>query len=131
MENDKNVKNSLNRFELEGNVGYINDVYTNPKGKKSLRFDLCQNNGNNTQYVPIILKGKIVDSYSEEIAKGDWIKVKGRISTYLKEVNKDGKSYNEKAIEILGFEVEDRNKQLVYKSDGTIENKNKQEEKER
>lgn len=58
--------------------------------------------------MPIILRGDLVNSYGNEIQKGDWISVKGRISTYQKDVVKDGKTYKDKAIDILGFEVTDR-----------------------
>ena len=42
--NEKEMRNSRNSFELEGNVANINDIYTNQNGKKILRFDLAQNN---------------------------------------------------------------------------------------
>ena len=119
-ENVKEVKNSKNRFELDGNVANISNVYTNQNGKKILRFDLAQNNNGNTQYVPIVLRGELVNSYGNEIQKGDWISVKGRISTYQKDVEKDGKTYKDKAIDILGFEITDRKNNKVYTSDGDI-----------
>ena len=40
--------------------------------------------------------------------------VKGRISTYTKDVEKDGKTYKDKAIDILGFEITDRKNNKVY-----------------
>ena len=119
-ENVKEVKNSKNRFELDGNVANISNVYTNQNGKKILRFDLAQNNNGNTQYVPIVLRGELVNSYGNEIQKGDWISVKGRISTYQKYVERDGKTYKDKAIDILGFEITDRKNNKVYTSDGDI-----------
>ena len=119
-ENVKEVKNSKNRFELDGNVANISDVYTNQNGKKILRFDLAQNNNGNTQYVPIVLRGELVNSYGNEIQKGDWISVKGRISTYQKDVERDGKTYKDKAIDILGFEITDRKNNKVYTFDGDI-----------
>lgn len=119
-ENVKEVRNSRNRFELEGNVANIGNVYTNQNGKKILRFDLAQNNNGNTQYVPIVLRGELVNSYGSEIQKGDWISVKGRISTYQKDVGKDGKTYKDKVIDILGFEITDRKNNKVYTSDGDI-----------
>ncbi len=130
--NEKTVRNSKNSFELEGNVANINDIYTNQNGKKILRFDLAQNNNGNTQYVPIVLRGDLVNSYGNEIQKGDWISVKGRISTYQKDVVKDGITYKEKAIDILGFEITDRKNNKVYTSDGQIHTKtsNKEEETE-
>lgn len=119
-ENVKEVKNSKNRFELDGNVANISNVYTNQNGKKILRFDSAQNNNGNTQYVPIVLRGELVNSYGNEIQKGDWISVKGRISTYQKDVERDGKTYKDKAIDILGFEITDRKNNKVYTSDGDI-----------
>ena len=126
--NEKEMRNSRNSFELEGNVANINDIYTNQNGKKILRFDLAQNNNGNTQYVPIILRGDLVNSYGNEIQKGDWISVKGRISTYQKDVVKDGITYKEKAIDILGFEVTDRKNNKVYTSDGQIHTKTSNKE---
>lgn len=126
--NEKEMRNSRNSFELEGNVANINDIYTNQNGKKILRFDLAQNNNVNTQYVPIILRGDLVNSYGNEIQKGDWISVKGRISTYQKDVVKDGKTYKDKAIDILGFEVTDRKNNKVYTSDGQIHTKTSNKE---
>lgn len=126
--NEKEVRNSKNSFELEGNVANINDIYTNQNGKKILRFDLAQNNNGNTQYVPIVLRGDLVNSYGNEIQKGDWISVKGRISTYQKDVVKDGITYKEKAIDILGFEVTDRKNNKVYTSDGQIHTKTSNKE---
>ena len=119
-ENVKEVKNSKNRFELDGNVANISNVYTNQNGKKILRFDLAQNNNGYTLYVPIVLRGELVNSYGNEIQKGDWISVKGRISTYQKDVERDGKTYKDKAIDILGFEITDRKNNKVYTSDGDI-----------
>lgn len=117
---EKEVRNSKNSFELEGNVANISDIYTNQNGKKILRFDLGQNNNENTQFVPIILRGELVNSYGNEIKKGDWISVKGRISTYTKDVEKNGKTYKDKAIDILGFEITDRKENKVYTSDGQV-----------
>lgn len=128
--NEKTVRNSKNSFELEGNVANINDIYTNQNGKKILRFDLAQNNNGNTQYVPIVLRGDLVNSYGNEIQKGDWISVKGRISTYQKDVVKDGITYKEKAIDILGFEITDRKNNKVYTSDGQIHTKTSNKEEE-
>ena len=118
---EREVRNSKNTFELEGNVGNINDVYENQNGKKSLRFDLAQNNNGNTQFVPIVLRGELVNTYGNEIQKGDWISVKGRIATYPKDIEKDGKTYKDKAIDILGFEITDRKNNKVYTSDGQVQ----------
>lgn len=120
MNNEKEKRNSKNKFELEGNVANISNVYENQNGKKTLRFDLAQNNNDNTQFVPIILRGELVNSYKDEIKKGDWISVKGRISTYQKDIERDGKTYKDKVIEILGFEITDRTNNKVYTSDGQI-----------
>ena len=118
---EREVRNSKNTFELEGNVANINDVYENQNGKKSLRFDLAQNNNGNTQFVPIVLRGELVNSYGSEIQKGDWISVKGRIATYSKDIERDGKTYKDKAIDILGFEITDRKNNKVYTSDGQVQ----------
>ena len=130
---EREVRNSKNTFELEGNVANINDIYENQNGKKSLRFDLAQNNNGDTQFVPIILKGELVNSYGNEIQKGDWISVKGRINTYSKDVEKYGKTYKDKAIDILGFELTDRKNNKVYTSDGQVQEitSNKETEMER
>lgn len=128
---EREVRNSKNSFELEGNVANISDIYTNQNGKKILRFDLAQNNNGNTQFVPIILRGELVISYGNEIKKGDWISVKGRISTYQKDVEKNGKTYKDKAIDILGFEITDRKENKVYTSDGQVKEINKNDEMER
>ena len=128
---EREVRNSKNSFELEGNVANISDIYTNQNGKKILRFDLAQNNNGNTQFVPIILRGELVNSYGNEIKKGDWISVKGRISTYQKDVDKNGKTYKDKAIDILGFEITDRKENKVYTSDGQVKEINKNDEMER
>ena len=129
-ENEREVRNSKNKFELEGNVANINDIYTNQNGKKMLRFDLAQNNNGNSQFLPIVLKGELVNTYGREIKKGDWISVKGRISTYSKDVERDGKTYKEKAIDILGFEITDRKNNKVYTSDGQVQELSNKKETE-
>ena len=84
------------------------------------------------EIVPIVLKGELVNSYGNEIQKGDWISVKGRISTYSKDVERDGKTFKDKVIEILGFEITDRTNNKVYTSDGQIKELNdKNDEMER
>ncbi len=130
---EKEQRNSTNRFELEGNVGNIGDVYTNKNDKKTLRFDLGQNNNGNSQFVPIVLRGELVNTYGSEIEKGNWITVKGRISSYSKDVEKNGKTYKEKAVEILGFEIIDRTNNKIYSADGTVKeiSNSKDEEQER
>lgn len=120
MNNQEEKRNSRNSFELEGNVANISDVYVNKNGKQMLRFDLAQNNNGNTQFVPILLRGELINSYGKKIQKGDWISVKGRIATYLKEVERDGKKYKDKAIDILGFEITDKRYNKVYSADGQV-----------
>lgn len=119
MREDK-ISYSKNKFELDGNVANIQDVYVNKNGKKILRFDLAQNNGINTQFIPIVVKGELVDTYANDIKKGDWIGIKGMISTYQKDINKDGKIYKEKMIDILAFEIIDKKNNKIYCSDGQI-----------
>ena len=120
MNNQEEKRNSRNSFELEGNVAIISDVYVNKNGKQMLRFDLAQNNNGNTQFVPILLRGELINSYGKKIQKGDWISVKGRIATYLKDVERDGKKYKDKAIDILGFEITDKRYNKVYSADGQV-----------
>lgn len=124
-------RNSRNRFELEGNVARINEIYVNKNGKKTMRFDIGQNNKGNSQFVPIVIKGELVNSYGKEIEKGDWICVRGMINTYNKPIERDNHTYNEKVVEILGFEIEDRTHNRVFKSDGEIKELNVKEEMER
>ena len=132
MNEEREMKNSINKLELEGNVGNIRDIYTNKNGKSSLRFDLGQNNNGNTQFVPIVIKGALVDTYGKEIEKGNWISVKGRISAFSKDVEKDGKTFKEKSVEILGFEITDRTNNKIYTSDGQIQDiSNSKDEMER
>lgn len=132
MNNEKELRNSVNKFELEGNIGSVRDVYENQNGKKTLRFDIAQNNNGNTQFVPIVIKGELVNAYADEIEKGNWITVKGIITTYPKEIEKNGKTYKDKAIEILGFEIIDRTNNKIYLSDGQVkEISNNKEEQER
>ena len=117
---EKELRNSRNSFELEGNVANISDVYVNKNGKQMLRFDLAQNNNGNTQFIPILLRGELINSYGKKIQKGDWISVKGRIATYQKDVERDGKKYKDKAIDILGFEIIDKKYNKVYSADGQV-----------
>jgi len=120
MNNEKEVRNSTNKFELEGNIATIRDIYTNSNGKKSLRFDLAQNTNGNTQFVPIVLKGELVNTYASDMSKGNWISVKGRINTYQKDKERDGKTFKDKVVEIIGFEITDRTLNKVYSSDGQV-----------
>ena len=131
-EQEREFRNSKNKFELEGNVANIGNVYTNQNGKQILRFDLGQNNNGTAQFVPIVLKGELVNSYRNEIQKGDWISVKGRISTYSKDIERDGKTFKDKVIEILGFEITDRTNNKIYTSDGQVQDiSNTKDEMER
>jgi len=127
MNEEKEIRNSKNRFELEGNVARINEIYTNKNGKKTLRFDLGQNSKGNSQFVPVVIKGELVNTYGKEIKKGDWICVKGRITSYNKPIEKDGREFNNKVIEILGFEIEDRKNHKTFTSDGQVKDINKEE----
>lgn len=117
---EKEIKNSKNSFELEGNVANISDIYINQNGKKTLRFDLAQNNNGSTQFVPIVLKGELINSYGDKIKKGDWISVKGKIVTYQKEAERNEKIYKEKVVDILGFEITDKKYNKVYSADGQV-----------
>jgi len=129
--NNNETRNSINRFELEGNVASVGDIYTNKKGKVSLRFELGQNNKDNSQFVPIVIKGELVNSYGKEIQVGDWISVKGRILSYPKRIEKDGREYNNKTVDILGFEIKDITNQKIYKQNGNIEDIKSKNERER
>lgn len=131
MNNEKEVRNSTNKFELEGNIATIRDIYTNNNGKKSLRFDLAQNTNGNTQFVPIVLKGELVNTYANDMSKGNWISVKGRINTYQKDKEIDGKTFKDKVVEIIGFEITDRTLNKVYSSDGQVNEMTKNNEMER
>ncbi len=131
MNNEKEVRNSTNKFELEGNIATIRDIYTNNNGKKSLRFDLAQNTNGNTQFVPIVLKGELVNTYANDMSKGNWISVKGRINTYQKDIERDGKTFKDKVVEIIGFEITDRTLNKVYSSDGQVNEITKNNEMER
>lgn len=131
MNNEKEVRNSTNKFELEGNIATIRDIYTNNNGKKSLRFDLAQNTNGNTQFVPIVLKGELVNTYANDMSKGNWISVKGRINTYQKDIERDGKTFKDKVVEIIGFEIIDRTLNKVYSSDGQVNEITKNNEMER
>lgn len=131
MNNEKEVRNSTNKFELEGNIATIRDIYTNNNGKKSLRFDLAQNTNGNTQFVPIVLKGELVNTYANDMSKGNWISVKGRINTYQKDIERDGKTFKDKVVEIIGFEITDRTLNKVYSSDGQVNEITKNSEMER
>ena len=79
-----------------------------------------------------VIKGALVDTYGKEIEKGNWISVKGRISAFSKDVEKDGKTFKEKSVEILGFEITDRTNNKIYTSDGQIQDiSNSKDEMER
>ena len=122
MNEKENKKNQIERksFELEGNVASFNEIYTGMNGKSVLRFDLAQNYKENLEYIPIVLKGNLAKTYGEKIKVGDWLNVKGKISSYIVEKGEDDKKFKRKVIEIIGFELTDKNKKLVYKYDGSI-----------
>ena len=121
MNNENENRNSRNRIELEGNVANISDIQFNKNGKKTLRFDLGQNNNGSTQFVPIILRGNIVDSYNQDIKKGNWIFARGRVSTYQRDVTRDNRVFKDKVIEIIVFEIEDRTNNKLYTADGNVQ----------
>ena len=121
MNNENENRNSRNRIELEGNVANISDIQFNKNGKKTLRFDLGQNNNGSTQFVPIILRGNIVDSYNQDIKKGNWIFARGRVSTYQRDVMRDNRVFKDKVIEIIVFEIEDRTNNKLYTADGNVQ----------
>ena len=129
---ERELRKSRNYFELEGNISSLDDIRTNANGKVSLRFDLAQNiREGESQFIPIIIKGAIVDTYGKVVEKGDWIKVKGRINAYTKTTNK-GKDneHQTKVVEVLGFEIENLRDKTIYKSDGQVVN-NKEKEMEK
>jgi len=124
-------KNFYNNFILEGNVGNIGDIYQNKNGKKSLRFDLGQNSNDDVQFIPIVIKGKLVDTYGNDIKTGDWIRISGRINAYIKEIKKNDKTYMEKITEIIGFEITNKENNKIYSSNGEITTKEQKEDMER
>ena len=121
MENKIKKVSDFNHFKLNGNVGYVGNINTSKNGHKSLTFDLCQNGYNDTtKYIPITLKGRLVDTYGKQVKKGDWLEVTGKISTYFKNIEKDDNKTKTKVIEILGFEVVDKVNNKRYTADGKI-----------
>ena len=65
------------------------------------------------------------------MSKGNWISVKGRINTYQKDIERDGKTFKDKVVEIIGFEITDRTLNKVYSSDGQVNEITKNSEMER
>ena len=130
---EKELKNSINKFELGGEVVQIDKIYRNRIGIGSLRFCLRQNIYGNDQVVPIVLKGSLVDTYGNKIQKGDWISVKGTIITYERQIMRNGKKIDEyeEVIVMFGFEIVDKTNNKVYKSDGQVQELSNDDEIER
>ena len=135
---EKEVRASKNRVDFEGNVANISAFFTNKNDTTSRRFDLAQNEKDgSSQFLPVILRGGLVDTYGEEIQKGDWLNIKGRLSTYTHERDVNGTKVNEKVFEIVAYEITDKNKNMTYKIDGEVldnskeDNSNTSEEQER
>ncbi len=124
MNENKYVRNQV---ELEGNVANFGTPYSTGNDKKRMRFTIAQNRNDNTQFIPIILPTKLVETYGKNIQKGDWLSVKGSINSYQKKVEKNGKEFNEQEVDIIALEIENKKTKEIYKSDGTI---TKREEKE-
>jgi len=104
-------RNDKNKIELEGNVARIGDVFTNKNGKKSIHFDLAQNSQDGkyktSQFIPVVLRGNLFETYGQEIEKGDWLNVKGRLTSYI------GKN-NDKKYEVTAFEVKNLENDKEY-----------------
>lgn len=130
---EKELKNSINKFELGGEVVQIDKIYRNRIGIGSLRFCLRQNIYGNPQVVPIVLKGSLVDTYGNKIQKGDWISVKGKIITYERQIMRNGKKFDEyeEVIIMFGLEIVDKTNNKVYKSDGQVQKLSNDDEIER
>lgn len=114
MNNEQEI---INRFGLDGNVGNIG-VCINSNGKKVLKFDLCQNNNN--EYIPITLRGKAVDAYMNDIKKGNWVMVIGKITSFITVFDKVEKVFKKEIADFLSYEIIDRTNQKVYTYDGKI-----------
>lgn len=126
MEEERN-KNNINQVVLEGNVGGFGTPFETQNGKKRMRFDLAQTRGGNTQYVPIVLPTGLVNTYGENIQKGDWLSIKGSINTFNKQTEDNGKTYNSKVVEIIALEIEDKKLNKTYTSDGNVIDNSKSE----
>lgn len=104
-------RNDKNRIELEGNVGRIGEIYTNKNNKKSLHFDLAQNSEDgkhkSSQFIPIVLRGNLLETYGEEIEKGDWLNIKGRLTSYIDK-------NNNKKMEVTAFEIKNLENEKEY-----------------
>ena len=117
---EEKVKNNLNQFTLDGNVAGIGTPYKVLNEKMRMRFDLGQTRNGKTKFVPIVLPTKLVEIYGDKIEKGNWITVKGSINSYNKKIMKKDKEINSKEIDIIAFEIEDKKLNKIFKSDGTI-----------
>ena len=115
MEEKKVMKNRENYTEQSGNVSSISEPYTNKNGKTSLKFDLARDVNGEKQYVPIILKGEMYETYGQVIQKGDWLDIKGKLNMYNKTFEEDGKQKSIKTCEIFAFDIYDKTKDVNYK----------------
>lgn len=116
-----------NQFVLEGNVSSFGKPYSRGNDKQRMRFTLAQTRNDNTQFVPIILPTKLVETYGKSIQKGDWLTVKGSINSYSKRIEKNGEEHNEQRVDIIALEVENKKTKQIYKSDGSIVAKEEKE----
>lgn len=128
---EEKVKNNLNQFTLDGNVAGIGTPYKVLNEKMRMRFDLGQTRNGKTQFVPIVLPTKLVEIYGDKIEKGNWITVRGSINSYNKKIMKNDKEINSKEIDIIAFEIEDKKLNKIFKSDGTIIDKDNNKGMER
>lgn len=123
--NKKNQDSAMGIFS--GNVANIGTPYETANGKKRMRFDLAQNRNNGTQFFSIIMPTKLVETYGQEIQKGDWLFIKGNINSVPKKIEKDGKTINTKEMEFVAQEIEDRTHNKTYISDGQVIDNSKNE----
>lgn len=123
--NKKNQDSAMGIFS--GNVANIGTPYEIANGKKRMRFDLAQNRNNGTQFFSIIMPTKLVETYGQEIQKGDWLFIKGNINSVPKKIEKDGRTINTKEMEFVAQEIEDRTHNKTYISDGQVIDNSKEE----
>lgn len=128
MENEEKKVNQYSAKGIfSGNVANIGTPYETANGKKRMRFDLAQNRNNGTQFFSIILPTKLVETYGQEIQKGDWLTIEGTINSVPKKFEKDGKTINTKEMEFVAQEIEDRTHNKKYISDGQVIDNSKNE----
>lgn len=127
MMKEEKEKFVRNQFVLEGNVSSFGKPYSSGNDKQRMRFTLAQTRNDNTQFVPIILPTKLVETYGKSIQKGDWLTVKGSINSYSKRIEKNGEEHNEQRVDIIALEVENKKTKQIYKSDGSIVAKEEKE----